>query len=751
MHVPCDRRLSCCLRIALPAILWWTGTSLHAQVKVTRVRPAASSVNPRNASHENQTSKNANVSGNTRPNAESNVGESSRTTATTNLRGPVPVTNRQSNATASILAPVVSTSPAAKAPPKSTDAGKEPRVSRVWLIPSGMRQDKPTDIMPTDLSERIDPNIAIDSSLQDTSRVTSPAEQVLTIQGEKPQDVELAAKAIPIPTILKDVETFPVNLRELIRSSLESRRIFNSLSGNVVIESLTTFDPQIANQQIIAEQSQFDPSVSSNLGGNHVDRPPESFFGPGLQQNNRRDEAEFNYRLSKLWPTGLTASVGYEPSLAYLFFPAGNSSGFNPTHSSDLVLRATQPLLKGGSQQANLATLRIAERRAMQNKLEVESTIQRQLRSIEQAYWSLHANHVRLKAIDEAIILAKKTVELVQLRFEAERTIYADVARAQVKLEDLFQQRLNAELDIRKASFDLSQLVGLEFGEDRILIPTDNPENRPPQFDSALVVTKAIESNPALRRQRQEIEIRRTVVVSAENQMLPRFDLQALHRSSGLDNDLGTSIRQMAGLEFNDFSLGLQYSQQLGLRQGRSRVQSAKLETAREAALLEAFERQIGFDVLKSLSQLELTYSRYESALRQLSQSQRWVQLAQIRYEDPPLQGSGQESLLVSLLDYQSALQARVDALVLVADAIADYNVNLAIIEEKRGSMLARWGIATHSDCDGPVQTSPVVAASAIQPAAATDRVPVPTNSFAIPAQPDFGNAISTVPMSNAR
>jgi len=67
-----------------------------------------------------------------------------------------------------------------------------------------------------------------------------------------------------------------------------------------------------------------------------------------------------------------------------------------------------------------------------------------------------------LKAIDEAISLAWKTHQIVRMRFEAERALYSDVARAGVKLEDLYQQRLNTELSIRKSSFDLSQLVGLE-------------------------------------------------------------------------------------------------------------------------------------------------------------------------------------------------------------------------------------------------------------------------------------------------
>jgi hypothetical protein len=53
------------------------------------------------------------------------------------------------------------------------------------------------------------------------------------------------------------------------------------------------------------------------------------------------------------------------------------------------------------------------------------------------------------------------------------------------------------------------------------------------------------------------------------------------------------------------------------------------------------------------------------------------------------------------LLDYQTALQAKVDAIVQVARAIAEYNTSLAVIEEKRGRLLERWHIATMSVGEG--------------------------------------------------
>lgn len=538
------------------------------------------------------------------------------------------------------------------------------------------------------------------------------ANEISLIENSKPD----------VPSILKDALPRPVSLEECVQTSIASRRVFNSFSGRVIVEQLTAFDPQVADQAVKGAFAQFDPTLSALLAGNHIDRPPSSFFGPGIALNTRQDEGEFMTRLSKIWPTGLTTSMGYEPSLAYLYFPLGNSSGFNPTHASDLVTRVNQPLLRGGNRNANLATLRVAQQRSAQSRVQVETAMQAQLRSIEQVYWILHANHVRLRAVDEAIMLAWRTRELVRLRFEAERAIYSDVARVSVALENLIQQRLQAELQIRKSSYDLSQLVGLELGESVVLVPVDNPERQPPEFNADAVVASAVEGNLDLRRQRQEIEIRRQFVTATSNQRLPQLDFQALHRTSGLQDDLGSALHQMIGFEYNDYSLGLQFSQQLGYRAASSRYRTAQLDVARQAALLTALERQVGFDVLTLLSQLKQAYGAYESSLRQLSEAQRWVQLAQTRYEDPPLQRG--ESVLVLLLDYQTAVQAKVDAIEQVADRLAEYNGLLAAIEERRGNILEKWYIVVQSDEE---PESDLVKPASDSPPPAAETLPAPT------------------------
>ena len=527
-----------------------------------------------------------------------------------------------------------------------------------------------------------------------------------------------------IPTILQDVRQLDVSLDFLILTSLTSRKTFASFNGGVTIDTSTTLDYAISEQVRQFALSQFDPNFAAFLIGNDINQPGNSFFGPGLRKQNKIDETEFNARFSKSWENGLISSIGYEPSLAYLYFPQGNPDGFNPTYSSDLVVRLEQPLMRGRGRDVNLVNVRIAESRAMQSQYQIEASLQSQLRSIEQVYWRLHAEHVRLKAIDGAIGLAQKIVDVVQARFESDRVIYADVARARVKLEDLFQQRLSAELALRYASFDLAQLAGLELNESVLLVPTEQPEHRPPGFDYTTVVNNAIAFNPNLRKQRQELEVRRQNIVGSKNLLLPKMNMLASHRSSGLDNDLGSSLQQMASYRFSDYSLGIQYTQQLGTRQATSQLETAKLQSSREFAILEALERKVGFEVMQSLNELKQIFERYTSALRQVDQSKKWVDIARVRYEDPPLSISRQESLLVLLSDYQTALQAQIDSLVLVARSLADYNGAIALIDEKRGALLSKWKIGSMTIDSEVIEQQPMDATMVSQAGTAKPVIP---------------------------
>ncbi len=551
-----------------------------------------------------------------------------------------------------------------------------------------------------------------------------------------------------VPSVLGNTTPVAVSLDFLIVSSLSTRKALVSFRGGVVVEPVTRLDFDISSQARQIALSQFDPNIALFLVGNDINRPSNSFFGPGIVQQSQIDEADFNAKVSKIWQNGLISSIGYEPSLAYLFFPQGNVGGFNPTHSSDLVTRLEQPLLRGAGSNVNLVNLRVVEYQAQQSLCEIETAVQSQLRSIEQEYWRLHAEYVRLRAIDTVIALSQQALHVVSARFEAERVIYSDVARAKVKLEDLYQQRLAAEQAIREVSFALAQLSGLELDSTLLLVPSNTPEFNPPQFEDQMIVQSAIATNPGLRRQRQAVEIGRQTVFGAENGVLPKLNLQMAHRTSGLEDDLGSSLKQMASYQFNDFTMGLQYSQQLGTRQARSQVVRARLQFEREQALLDALERRVGFDVMQELSKLKQTYQRYESALRQVEQSKKWVDIARTRYDDPPVSVVQKESFLVTLVDYQTALQSQIDSIVLVANTLAEYNTALAVIDERRGTLMSKWRIGTSfSESQEPGNASQLQSGQQLdsehfqnnpQPIGQTQLLPLKNERMPLKAQEDI-------------
>ena len=310
-----------------------------------------------------------------------------------------------------------------------------------------------------------------------------------------------------------------------IQNSLTTKQVLHNLGSTVTVETTTLLDPDIAAQQVTIAQSRFDPNIESFIGSNHIDLPPSSFSVSGLPVQTKRDEMELITRLTKEWSTGAKTSIGYEPSLAYLFFPLGNRSGYNPINSSDLLVTASQPLMRGAGQTVNLATIRISEDRQDQTRLNVDAKLQEQLRGIEYAYWRLHASHVWRVAITEAIALSDKMYEIEQSRFEAGRVIFADVARVGAKRENLIQQKLEAERAIQRLSLQISQMAGMSLEATTMLVPSDAPEYRLRNYDLNSMVAVAMNQNPNLQLQRREIEIRDTQLQVARNGLLPQLDL----------------------------------------------------------------------------------------------------------------------------------------------------------------------------------------------------------------------------------
>ncbi len=481
--------------------------------------------------------------------------------------------------------------------------------------------------------------------------------------------------------------------------AMTQSEIIRTLDG---IESVTGFDPLIADARADAEWGTFNPELRLGYLGSRINDPPASFFGPGLSTQTRRDEGNFTATLSKRWSLGTTTRAGYDPSLGYLFIPDGTSSGFNPSHEADFIFEIRQPLLRGFGHSVNLAPIRVAQLRSEMSRSEVEETTIRQVRSTEEAYWRLFAAAASWRAVLSVLPISEESIRVEDLRYRAERSTYADVARVKVQFERIRQQLASAQLRVWQRENQMRQLIGLPAEDPRGLELTDVPVQVPQPFDLQQAVSVAVARRPDLRQRRLEVERLKWQQTVAVNDKKPQLDARYLYRTNGLGDRLDDALGQAANFDYTDWTVGVEFSVPLGNQRAQSRLRAAEIDLAREQARLREYERQVGYEVAMLLSELQTRWDIYSSATQQVKQTQEWLRLATIRYSNPSGHDAGRNSLLAALDDFQTALQAHIDAQTAAADSLADYNIVLARLNEVQGTTLDRWQIEFANESVSP-------------------------------------------------
>ncbi|HET6425071.1 MAG TPA: TolC family protein [Planctomycetaceae bacterium] len=491
-----------------------------------------------------------------------------------------------------------------------------------------------------------------------------------------------------------------LGLNELLAQSLKHSDVVRVLQGGgVTIDSTTRYEPGIQAARLEGAESIFDPRVSAGFIGSRINEAPSTFFGPGLPQQVRRDEGDFTASLSKLWATGGTTTLSYAPPLGYLFIPDGSSTGaFNPTYSAQSVLDVRQPLLRGAGRAVNLAPVRIAQLRLDQSAWDVKQALMGQVRSVEETYWDLQAANVMVQAIDAILPLAEEICRVQQARLEAELVIRADVARAQVQLSQYRQTRVRYDADVREQEYRLRNLTGMSVVDGSRLFPSDVPLQAPPALDAEGALAVAVEQRPDLVRQRMNLKIREWELLVAQNGMNPQVDLRGLYRTNGVGQGLDDALSQMSQYRYTDWTLGVTFSMPLGNRPARANLRAVEQQLMRERALMHESVRNVSFRIADLIRELQATWSQFEEARQRAVAASEWLNTARLRFTNPPPASQSPDGMLVGLYDYQTALNAHIEAIVEGCQLLARYNGLLARYEEAQGTLLASRGVEFADD-----------------------------------------------------
>ena len=441
----------------------------------------------------------------------------------------------------------------------------------------------------------------------DTNLLTRYQESVLARSPQRRKDRGLdllrpvsAREVVPLKISPDPADKVPVvelSLDQAVRLAL-----LNSLDIRVV-----SFDSAMARETVISAEAEFDEVVFGSLSHAKAEERP----GSGLMSSKSRDmPMEVGIRKR--------TTLGSELELKYSLTRSTDDSAFtmpNPRWDSRLELQLTQPLLRFGGKEFNLATLEVARLDHKSSLASFREQVEAVVTAVETAYWSLLQGKRELAIQQRLLRKTEETEQRVKGRGEIDAT---KVERKQA--EAAVKSRKAALLSVERAIADIQdQLVRL-LADPRLGIlntyrikPVDSLVTAEVALDLKDQLALALKNVASLERARlamQQADIR---VKVAENAALPLLNLTASAGVQGMKGNPGPAVGDMFSLKFLSHSLGLLFEYPLGNRAARAELRRQKFGRLQAIVDYQNVADQVAVSVASAVRQVKTAHAEIQA------------------------------------------------------------------------------------------------------------------------------------------
>ena len=260
----------------------------------------------------------------------------------------------------------------------------------------------------------------------------------------------------------------------------------------------------------------------------------------------------------------------------------------------------------------------------------------------------------------------------------------ADVAQTRLALANFQASLIAAKASVLQREAALLTIMGISPTDSGEVIPTTPPRLERTDFQWENLVALAEQSRPNLVELKLIIEADQQRLLIAKNEALPTLDAVGLYRWDGLrgitpaGRTIGTS-----GDQFTDWTMGINFSVPLGLRQGRAAERQQELVIARDRANLSQGLLDTASILSINVRNLDQFYEQYKAytETREAARDNLLKQSAEtLRGRTIPL------NLLQAIADWGNSVSAQAQTLTL-------YNTELANLERQTGTILEAHGV----------------------------------------------------------
>ncbi len=493
-----------------------------------------------------------------------------------------------------------------------------------------------------------------------------------------------------------DLAEWRLSLDECIKIALVNGKVVRVLTGfSAQSSGRTIYDVAIAAANIDQAQGRFDPRVEHRQTYNR-NESPQALFDPlvraGLRIDATRvDDYNSEARLAKTNVLGgeWLARWVENPSRAALGPNTRGAFPLNPQKRSLLELGYTQPLLQNGGFAFNTAPIVIARIDTERSFFQYKDATQELVRGVVEAYWQLVQARTEVWARQYQVDSSKQAFDREEARLRLGLGDRSDESQARLTYYQFRSALVLAKATLLAREGALRNLMGLPPSDGKAIVPVSVPAGKSYRAEWEELLKLAEERRPDIVELKLILEADQVRMVQAENVALPKMDAFALYRWNGLHGEAPNGERVEGDLgRFTDWTVGVNFSVPLGLREGRARVRQQKLIIERDVANLEQGLHAAGHSIAIVVRDLDSAYEQYVELekTRMAAEDNLKVQIAG--------RGAGRKIYL----DELRALTAWGDAVNAESAALLSYNVQLATLERETGTILETHGLVFNEE-----------------------------------------------------
>ena len=523
-----------------------------------------------------------------------------------------------------------------------------------------------------------------------------------TIEHRDPSQFPAAPLPLSVPPrTVSDPRTgtaeWQLSLDDAIRIALENASVIRVLAGTAAVASgLTIYDAAITNTTIDQAQATFDPALKWNNTWSRTNTPEGAFLLPpgtiaagtppaALVSSITSTPTDVHISDAALTKTNVLGgqwSLDWTENSTRIANPG--PFPLNPENPSAVTLSYTQPLLQGGGFLVNMAPIVIARLNTEQSYFQYKDSVQLLVLGTIGAYWNLVQARVNVWARKIQEQQSKEAYDRERHRFKTGFSDVGTVSQTRVTYNQFRANRIAAEADVLTREGTLRNLLGLPPEDNRQIIPTSMPATVRLAHDWDALLGVAEQRRPDIIELKIIVEADQVKLLQAENQALPRVDATTLYRWNGLSGEMpsGEDISTRPG-QFTDWSLGINFSVPLGLRQGRAQVRQQKLLVVRDRANVQQQLHLVIHQLAGTLRDLDSAYEQYLAF-----KETRVAADINLRVQNEKFR-TGQTiylNVLQALNDWGTAVSSEAQQLLI-------YNTTLATLEQQTGTILETHGL----------------------------------------------------------